>query len=436
MGKKKTNYRLKDWGISRQRYWGCPIPIAYNEKNEVIKIPENQLPIRLPEEIDLNTKGNPLDAQNDWKTVTIDGKKYTRETDTLDTFVDSSWYFLRFCSAKNTEKAFDAEDINYWMPVDQYIGGIEHAILHLLYSRFFMRAISLDNESTKIKEPFSGLFTQGMVCHQTYKNKNNKWLSPDEVVSEDGKKFFEKTNPKNEVIVGPSESMSKSKRNTIDPEKMINDYGADAVRLFILSDSPPEKDIQWSENGMSSAFKYIQKFWSMNEKILSVFNEEKTKGNNEINVFTNQSIEKINYALEKFRYNVIVAVFHEIYNFFNKISEKQQNFENLKENYKKILIVMMPVIPHMANECLEKLENKDTVKWPKIEKKYIENDKTTIAIQVNGKKRGLISANKDIEEQVILSEIKERKLIEKYIKDKKIFKVIYVKNKIINIIIK
>tara|TARA_Y100000768_G_scaffold369939_1_gene335282 strand:+ start:1153 stop:3693 length:2541 start_codon:yes stop_codon:yes gene_type:complete len=436
LGKEKTNYRLKDWGISRQRYWGCPIPIAYNDKNEIIKIPEDQLPIKLPDKVDLKTKGNPLDVQNDWKLVTIDGKKYTRETDTLDTFVDSSWYFLRFCSATNVEKAFDAEDINYWMPVDQYIGGIEHAILHLLYSRFFMRAISLNNKSTKIKEPFKGLFTQGMVCHQTYKNKNNKWLSPEEVFSEDGKKFFEKTSPKNEVIVGPSESMSKSKKNTIDPEKMIDDYGADAVRLFILSDSPPEKDIQWSENGMSSAFKYIQKFWSMNEKILSVFNKEKTEENNEINVFTNQSIEKINYALEKFRYNVIVAVFHEIYNFFNKISENQQNFENLKKNYEKILIVMMPVIPHITNECLERLENKDSINWPEIERKYIENNETTIAIQVNGKKRGLISVKKDSDEQVILNEIKGRKLIEKYIKDKEIFKIIYVKNKIINIIIK
>ena len=435
LGKKKTNYRLKDWGISRQRYWGCPIPIAYNDKNEVIKIPEDQLPIKLPEAINLNTKGNPLDAQNDWKTVNIDGKKYIRETDTLDTFVDSSWYFLRFCSANNSERAFDSEDINYWMPVDQYIGGIEHAILHLLYSRFFMRAISLDNKSTKIKEPFSGLFTQGMVCHQTYKNKNNEWLNPDEVFSEDNKKFFEKTNPKNEVIVGPSESMSKSKKNTIDPEKMISEYGADAVRLFILSDSPPEKDIQWSENGMSSAFKYIQKFWSMNEKILSVLNEEKSEENNEINIFTNQSIEKINYALEKFRYNVIVAVFHEIYNFFNKISENQKNFGNLKKNYKKILIVMMPVIPHITSECLEKLENKDSIKWPEIEKKYIENDETTIVIQINGKKRGLINLKKDTDEQIILNEIKDRKLIDKYLKDKEIFKVIYVKNKIINIII-
>ena len=436
LGKKKTNYRLKDWGISRQRYWGCPIPIAYNEKNEVLKIPENQLPIKLPEKIELNTKGNPLDAQTDWKTVTIDGQKCIRETDTLDTFVDSSWYFLRFCSANNNDKAFDAEEINYWMPVDQYIGGIEHAILHLLYSRFFMRAISLDNIDTKIKEPFKGLFTQGMVCHQTYKNIKNKWLSPEEVFSKDGKKFFEKENPNNKVIVGPSESMSKSKKNTIDPEKMIMAYGADSVRLFILSDSPPEKDIQWSETGMTSSYKYIQKFWLMNEKIFQILNKDEVGESNDLNVFTNQSIERINYALDKFRYNVIIAVFHEIYNFFNKIADNEINYKNLKNNYKKILTVMMPVVPHIANECLEKLNNKEKIKWPEIEKKFVENDDTTIAIQVNGKKRGLISVKKDLNEEDILKEIEQKKLLEKYLKDKKIFRVIYVKNKIINIIIK
>ena len=219
IGNKKINFRLKDWGISRQRYWGCPIPIAYNEKNEIVKIPDNDLPVQLPENIDLNTTGNPLDAHKDWKNININGMKCTRETDTLDTFVDSSWYFLRFCSSSNEAEAFDENDIKYWMPVDQYIGGVEHAILHLLYSRFFTRAIALDNKKIGIKEPFEGLFTQGMVCHETYKDKNNNWLSPEEVISEDGKKFFIKNNKNESVIVGPSESMSKSKRNTIDPGK-------------------------------------------------------------------------------------------------------------------------------------------------------------------------------------------------------------------------
>ena len=273
LGTKKTNYRLKDWGISRQRYWGCPIPIAYDENDQPIKIPRNMLPVKLPEIKKLNNTGNPLDSEDSWKFFILDGKKYRRETDTLDTFVDSSWYFLRFCSPNNLDRGFTQEEANYWMPVDQYIGGVEHAILHLLYSRFFMQALSYKNDDFKLKEPFDGLFTQGMVCHETYKDQNNKWLSPDEVISEDGKKFFKKDSPSEQVVVGPTESMSKSKKNTIDPENIIKNYGADSVRLFILSDSPPEKDVQWSDQGMLASFKFVQKLWTLNSKILDKIKE-------------------------------------------------------------------------------------------------------------------------------------------------------------------
>ena len=221
LGTKKTNYRLKDWGISRQRYWGCPIPMAYDENDQPIKIPRDMLPVKLPEIEKLSNTGNPLDTENSWKFFILDGKKYRRETDTLDTFVDSSWYFLRFCSPHNLDRGFSQEEANYWMPVDQYIGGVEHAILHLLYSRFFMQALSYKNDDFKLKEPFDGLFTQGMVCHETYKDQTNAWLSPDEVTSEDGKEFYKKDNPSEKIIVGPTESMSKSKKNTIDPENII-----------------------------------------------------------------------------------------------------------------------------------------------------------------------------------------------------------------------
>ncbi|MDC0558743.1 leucine--tRNA ligase, partial [Candidatus Pelagibacter ubique] len=268
LGKKKTNYRLKDWGISRQRYWGCPIPMAYDENDQPIKIPKNMLPVELPEIDKLSSTGNPLDSENEWKYFNLDGKKYRRETDTLDTFVDSSWYFLRFCSPHNTNHGFTQEEVDYWMPVDQYIGGVEHAILHLLYSRFFMQALSYKNDDFKLKEPFDGLFTQGMVCHETYKDQTNSWLSPEEVTSEDGKEFYKKDNPSEKIIVGPTESMSKSKKNTIDPENIIKNYGADSVRLFILSDSPPEKDVQWSDQGMLASFKFVQKLWALNSKIL------------------------------------------------------------------------------------------------------------------------------------------------------------------------
>ena len=223
------------------------------------------LPVKLPENIELNVKGNPLDSQKEWKKIVINGKEMTRETDTLDTFVCSSWYYLRFCSPSEKNYGFNKEEVDYWMPVDQYIGGVEHAILHLLYSRFFMHAISYENENFKIKEPFNGLFTQGMVCHETYKDTNNNWVSPDEIETIDGKKYLKKD--KTNITVGPSESMSKSKKNTIDPENIILNYGADAARLFILSDSPPEKDVQWSEEGIISSFKFIQKLWNLNIKI-------------------------------------------------------------------------------------------------------------------------------------------------------------------------
>ena len=436
IGKKKTNYRLKDWGVSRQRYWGCPIPIAYDEENKIHKIPEKDLPVLLPDQINLKTKGNPLDADDEWKKINFNGKNCIRETDTLDTFVDSSWYFLRFCSSKEINNSFNKNEIDYWMPVDQYIGGVEHAILHLLYSRFFTRAINLNNKEFTLKEPFNGLFTQGMVCHQTYKDKNNNWLNPEEVISEDGKTFFIKEKPSEKVIVGPSESMSKSKKNTIDPEKMIETYGADAVRLFILSDSPPEKDIQWSETGMSSAYKFVQKFWSTSQNIIEIIKNKKSETiNNEIEIFTNQSIEKINNALEKFRYNVIIAVFHEIFNYFSKVAEDKKNYNNLKENYEKIITVMSPVMPHLANECLSEM-NSNCYAWPKVKREFLETENKEIVIQINGKKRGNITVNRKIEENELLVKIKELDIIQKYIKDKKISKTIYVKERLINIIMK
>ena len=435
LGKKKINYRLKDWGISRQRYWGCPIPIAYDYDNKIKKIPKDKLPVLLPENINLNTNGNPLDANNDWKNIKIDGKDYKRETDTLDTFVDSSWYFLRFCSANNPEIGFDSNDLSYWMPVDQYIGGVEHAILHLLYSRFFTRAIGLDDNKIKITEPFKGLFTQGMVCHETYKDKNNNWLSPEEIEIDSNKNYHLKNDPSNKVIVGPSESMSKSKKNTVDPEKIIQIYGADAVRLFILSDSPPEKDIQWSENGMSSAYKFIQKFWTLNEQVVNLIKKDKINSKEEIEIFTNQSINKINLALDKFRYNVIIAVFHEIYSFFKKILDENKNYKNLENNFKKILTVMSPVIPHLTSECLDKLNNKNPLKWPEVKINYLKSDEILIVIQINGKKRNTITIKNETDEKSLLELIKNMKLVDKYIQNQKVLKTIYIKNKLINIIV-
>jgi leucyl-tRNA synthetase len=435
LGKKKTNYRLKDWGISRQRYWGCPIPIAYDENDQPIKIPKDMLPVKLPDIDKLSSTGNPLDFEDKWKYFVLDGKKYRRETDTLDTFVDSSWYFLRFCSTQNINHGFTKEEVDYWMPVDQYIGGVEHAILHLLYSRFFMQALSYENTDFKLKEPFDGLFTQGMVCHETYKDQKNAWLSPEEVSSEDGKKFFKKNNPEEEVIVGPTESMSKSKRNTIDPENIIKNYGADSVRLFILSDSPPEKDVQWSDQGMMASFKFVQKLWSLNSKILDKIknNNHDNKGENLIK-FTNQLIYKVTQNLEKFHYNVIVANLYEMYNFLIKEIDKPIRKEVLIENYKKILILMNPFIPHFSSECLSFIDESQ-ISWPSVSKDDLIEEEIIFVVQINGKKRAILKVNRDITEYQVLEKIKTNKEIQKNFEGQKIKRSIFIPNKLINIII-
>ena len=435
LGEKKINFRLKDWGISRQRYWGCPIPIIYDHQGNPHKLPEELLPVKLPSIKKLETNGNPLDNIDEWKNIEIDGKSFTRETDTLDTFVDSSWYFLRFCSPKNQKYGYSNDEINYWMPVDQYIGGVEHAILHLLYSRFFMQALSYDNKNFNIKEPFKGLFTQGMVCHETYKDENNNWISPDEITIVNGKKFLKK-NLKQEVKVGPSESMSKSKKNTIDPENIINDYGADSVRLFILSDSPPEKDVQWSDEGMSAAFKFIQKLWALNHKIMDKIKKKNPKSDNEDLIkFTHKFIKKVSTNLDNFSYNIVIANMHEMYSFLNKEIDKEYDQDTIIENYTKILITIMPIIPHFSNECLQLLNFKKDPKWPNFNKQIIEEKEVLLVIQINGKKRGLIKILKDPDENDLFKKIKKDNQINKYLEGKEIKKKIYIKNKLMNIII-
>ena len=434
LGKKKINYRLKDWGVSRQRYWGCPIPIAYDEKGEAYPIPETMLPVKLPENVDLNVRGNPLDHQKDWKKITIDGKTLTRETDTLDTFVCSSWYYLRFCSPGKINYGYDKNEIDYWMPVDQYIGGVEHAILHLLYSRFFMRALSHEDKNFNLSEPFKGLFTQGMVCHETYKDPDNNWVSPDEVVTVDGQKCLKEDNSKL-ITVGSSESMSKSKKNTIDPENIISNYGADAARLFILSDSPPEKDVQWSEEGIASSYKFIQKLWNLNSKILyEIKQDHKAEVVDEITKYTNKYLKKVTDNLEEFNYNKIIANLHEVYSFLIKELNKNYRKEIILENYEKILLTMLPIVPHFANECLELMNSKKNY-WPDYNETLIKDDIITIVIQINGKKRGLINTKPNISEESLLEIINKDKKLTKFLEKKIIKRKIFIKDKLINIII-
>ena len=434
IGKKKINFRLKDWGISRQRYWGCPIPVAYDEAGNVHKIPSSMLPVKLPQNINLNVKGNPLDSQTDWKKINIDGKNLTRETDTLDTFVCSSWYFLRFCSPQETNYGFNKEEIDYWMPVDQYIGGVEHAILHLLYSRFFMQALSYKNDNFNLSEPFAGLFTQGMVCHETYKDSDNNWISPDEIETIEGKKYLKKD--KSKIIkVGPSESMSKSKKNTIDPENIISNYGADAARLFILSDSPPEKEVQWSEEGIISSFKFIQKLWNLNSKIIEEMKKDhQNVQDNEIAKYTNKFIEKMTKNLDDFGYNKLIANMHEMYSFMLKQVKYGYKKTTLKENYEKILIAINPIVPHLSNECLEMI-NSEKISWPKYDLSLLRDEKIKIVIQINGKKRGLIESKIGADEENIFNMIQTDQKIMKYLDKITIKKKIYIKDKLLNIII-
>ena len=438
IGKKRVSFRLKDWGVSRQRYWGCPIPMIYLKNGQVVPVDKDELPIKLPKDINMNFKGNPLDNHPTWKKTKYKktGEEAVRETDTLDTFVDSSWYFIRFCSPKLEKKPFDEKSFNYWMPVDQYIGGVEHAILHLLYSRFFMRAIQLSNKEIKIKEPFKGLFTQGMVCHETYKNEKGKWLNPEEIKK--NKTGFISKIDGTKVLVGPSEAMSKSKKNIVDPESMIKIYGADAVRWFILSDSPPERDVQWSTEGVSAANKFIKRIWSLNDK---VSNKEDKKidpiyEKKFLSKF-NEYLFKISDLIEKFQLNVAIAKIYELVNLLEASLEHELGKKSLLESQKKLVKVMMPFVPHLCCECLVELEGKDfyeKLEWPKGDKNLIKDQEITLVVQINGKKRGLIIAKKDLDEKEVLIKAKKIDNIKKNLKDKKIVKNIFVKNKIINFI--
>ncbi|MDB9986472.1 leucine--tRNA ligase, partial [Pelagibacterales bacterium] len=397
IGSKKTNFRLRDWGISRQRYWGCPIPIIYREDGEIICLSQEHLPIELPEDIDLSSPGNPLENHPTWKYTKcpLTGMNAIRETDTLDTFVDSAWYFLRFCSAENNNEAFNENDINYWMPVDQYVGGVEHAILHLLYSRFFTRALN-KTEQIKFKEPFLGLFTQGMVCHETYKSKSGEWIYPNDLYEKD-KKYFLKASDE-EIIRGPIESMSKSKKNVVDPENIIDEYGADTARLFMLSDSPPERDINWSLSGINGAWKFTQKFWRTVSNCENIFNvniQNKPDQFDQISISFRKNIHKylklITNSIENFQMNVAVAKIHEMNNELTSFIPDNESQKWAKKEALNILLrIAEPMMPHLAEECWKQIGNSKSiieVPWPLYDEALITEDEALIIIQINGKKK-------------------------------------------------
>ena len=435
LGNSKTIYRLKDWGISRQRYWGCPIPILYREDGKIITVPEKDLPVTLPEDIDLSKPGNPLENHPTWKYTKCPetGMKAIRETDTLDTFVDSSWYFLRFCSPLEQNHPFNEEDVNYWMPVDQYIGGVEHAILHLLYSRFFTLALK-DEFKFKFSEPFQNLFTQGMVCHPTFKTEKGDWVFPKDVKFEGGKYFLENNS---KVLKGDSQAMSKSKKNIVDPDDIIKIYGSDAVRWFILSDSPPDRDIQWSDSGIQGAYKYIQKIFRTCEKISS-YEETNENFDNNFLVKVDILVKEISEHVEKFQMNVAVA---KLYTFLNLINNEIEKF-GLDKNilidvFKKYLIIISAFVPYVANECWEKITKKMDLaiqEWPKFDNESLKKDEFNVVIQINGKKRAIINAIHNETEESIFSKSLAIKNIKVILERTTITKKIFVKNKLLNIV--
>ena len=436
IGKKKISFRLKDWGISRQRYWGCPIPMIYLEDGTILPVEKSELPVKLPIDVDFKKGGNPLENHPTWKKTIHKktNKPAIRETDTLDTFVDSSWYFLRFCSPKNLREPFELDKINYWMPVDQYIGGVEHAILHLLYSRFFMKAVKKRNSKVLVNEPFKGLFTQGMVCHETYKDEKGKWVSPVEVKKNDKNEFI-KILDNSKIFVGPSESMSKSKKNVIDPESIINTYGADAVRWFILSDSPPEKDVQWSNQGVNAAYKFLQKIYNL-VNLIKVREDQNGKEDIELDYKINQYVFNISSQIKNFSLNVSIANVYSTYNLFFQSLNKNISNKCFVKNFSKFLKTLIPFVPHISHECLEQIQETNTDKWPKIEKNLKVEEKVRLAIQINGKTKKIIEVDKDIDENNVLKECLKDKKINEQINEKKIIKTIFVKNKIINYLIK
>jgi len=445
LGEGTVNFRLRDWGISRQRYWGCPIPIIHCDDCGVVPVPKADLPVRLPEDVTFDKPGNPLDHHPTWKNVACPscGKDARRETDTFDTFVDSSWYYARFCSPKSDQPT-DRAAVDYWLPVDQYIGGVEHAILHLLYSRYYSRAMKATGHLA-VEEPFAGLFTQGMVTHETYKGADGRWLFPEEVKFEDGKATHVGTGEV--VTVGPIESMSKSKRNVIDPTSIIEQYGADTARWFILSDSPPERDVQWSEAGAEGAWRFTQRFWRLvtgDDDMLCEAGAPKPATFDEASLAlrraAHQGLAAITDDIENLRFNRAVARVYELANAISTF-EAGHDLEAARwvrrEAIEFMVLVSGPMMPHLAEECWKSLGHETLVvdtPWPVAEAALLVEDTVTIAVQVNGKRREELTIAKDADNKTIEAAALALEKVEKAIDGKAIRKVIVVPGKIVNIV--
>ena len=453
-GTREIMYRLRDWGVSRQRYWGCPIPIVHCDDCGVVPVAEADLPITLPDDVTFDRPGNPLDRHETWGIVDCPacGKPARRETDTFDTFVDSAWYFARFCSPR-AEQPLDRSAVDYWMPVDQYIGGVEHAILHLLYARFFTRAIEKCGH-IGVSEPFEGLFTQGMVCHETYRDGTGTWLEPTEVTRNDAGQLIRLDNGA-PVETGRSEKMSKSRKNVIDPEDIIERYGADTARWFMLSDSPPERDLEWTDSGIEGAWRFSGRIWRIVEESVAdlpavgsplpaTFSDQAKA----LRRITHQSIGAVTDGIERFQFNVSVARLYELANAL--AGYKAGNDQNAgnddgagdrwaqREAIEALIIMVGPMMPHLAEEGWHVLGQSGLLadaSWPVADPSLLVEDTITIAVQLNGKMRATLEIAPDQPEEDVRAAALALDKVISAVGDKSVRRVIVVPNRIVNVVV-
>jgi leucyl-tRNA synthetase len=449
VAERQTQYRLRDWGISRQRYWGCPIPMIHCEVCGIVPVPEKDLPVKLPDDVSFDRPGNPLDHHPTWKHVTCPtcGGPATRETDTMDTFVDSSWYFARFCSPKSSEPT-DTNAVGYWLPIDQYIGGVEHAILHLLYARFFTRAMHRCGH-VAIDEPFRGLFTQGMVTHETYKDPHGKWVLPEEVSRRDGKAVHAGTGEP--IVIGAVESMSKSKKNVVDPDTIIAAFGADTARWFMLSDTPPERDIEWTAGGVEGAHRFLQRVWRLVNDIaglsagtVQAFGKELDPRPILIRKDAHRAIQRVTKSIEELRFNTGVAHIYTLANILETYVRdasgggfSQELQAALREGAEILARIAAPMVPHLAEECWAVLGHDTLIAeepWPAPETALLVEEMVTIAVQVNGKRRDELTIARNAATEDIEAAALKLDNVVRAIGGRKIKKVVVVPQRIVNVV--
>jgi len=443
-GERSTVYRLRDWGVSRQRYWGCPIPVIHCEACGIVPVPEKDLPVTLPEDVSFDVPGNPLDHHPTWKHVPCPRCRgqAQRETDTLDTFFDSSWYFLRFCSPR-APVAFERQAVDYWMPVDQYIGGVEHAVLHLLYSRFFTRALTrcgyLD-----LDEPFAGLFTQGMVCHQTYQSEAGEWLFPEEVEMDAAGGFVDTAG--RPVTAGRHEKMSKSKKNVVGLDAIVDTYGADTARFYLLSDSPPERDLEWTETGIEGIWRYVNRLWRMVSELSvplpppgSAVPATLSPPVAAIRRATHKTIAAVTDDLDKFRFNRAVARIRELTNALDELPAAEPGApEVLREGLETLARLLGPMMPHLAEEMWQELGGNGLLAdqpWPLFDSDLTRDEQVTLAVQVNGKLRATLDVPRDTAPDAIENAALALPQVSRWLDGHSPRKVIVVPNRIVNIVV-